>query len=166
MLFSLQFSVSAGSIWFLWGNEIRSLISMKELSPRNDEHLDGAVYEMKIAGDYYFDEYLEQGGATNDKDLIQFITDKITKGLIPMSIEESDIACSSFTAAAKDGDRLFGRNYDFSQTNTCLVLTDPGDGRHASISTVDLQFLGIDEKKGSKQPDGPHQMSCCRLCAA
>ncbi|MEE0692208.1 MAG: C45 family peptidase [Lachnospiraceae bacterium] len=140
--------VSAGSIWFLWGNEIRSLISMKELSPRNDEHLDGAVYEMKIAGDYYFDEYLEQGGATNDKDLIQFITDKITKGLIPMSIEESDIACSSFTAAAKDGDRLFGRNYDFSQTNTCLVLTDPGDGRHASISTVDLQFLGIDEKKG------------------
>lgn len=140
--------VSAGSIWFLWGNEIRSLISMKELSPQNDEHLDGAVYEMKIAGDYYFDEYLEQGGATNDKDLIQFITDKITKGLIPMSIEESDIACSSFTAAAKDGDRLFGRNYDFSQTNTCLVLTDPGDGRHASISTVDLQFLGIDEKKG------------------
>lgn len=140
--------VSAGSIWFLWGNEIRSLISMKELSPRNDEHLDGAVYEMKIAGDYYFDEYLEQGGATNDKDLIQFITDKITKGLIPMSIEESDIACSSFTAAAKDGDRLFGRNYDFSQTNTCLVLTGPGDGRHASISTVDLQFLGIDEKKG------------------
>lgn len=140
--------VSAGSIWFLWGNEIRSLISMKELSPRNDEHLDGAVYEMKIAGDYYFDEYLEQGGATNDKDLIQFITDKITKGLIPMSIEESDIACSSFTAAAKDGDRLFGRNYDFSQTNTCLVLTNPGGDRHASISTVDLQFLGIDEKKG------------------
>lgn len=140
--------VSAGSIWFLWGNEIRSLISMKELSPRNDEHLDGAVYQMKIAGDYYFDEYLEQGGATNDKDLIQFITDKITKGLIPMSIEESDIACSSFTAAAKDGDRLFGRNYDFSQTNTCLVLTNPGGDRHASISTVDLQFLGIDEKKG------------------
>ena len=140
--------VSAGSIWFLWGNEIRSLISMKELSPRNDEHLDGAVYEMKIAGDYYFDEYLEQGGATNDKDLIQFITDKITKGLIPMSIEESDIACSSFTAASKDGDRLFGRNYDFSQTNTCLVLTNPGGDRHASISTVDLQFLGIDEKKG------------------
>lgn len=150
ILLSLLAAILAamGIIWFLWGNEIRTLVSMKELSAHNDEHLDGAVYEMKVAGDYYFDEYLEQGGAVNDKDLIQFITDKITKGLIPMSIEESDIACSSFTAAAKDGDRLFGRNYDFSQTNTCLVLTDPGDGRHASISTVDLQFLGIDEKKG------------------
>lgn len=140
--------VAAGGIWFLWGNEIRSLMSMKQLSARNDEHLDGAVYEMKIAGDYYFDEYLEQGGATNDSDLIQFITSKITKGIIPMSIEESDIACSSFTAATPDGDRLFARNYDFSQTNTCIVMTNPGGDRHASISTVDLQFLGIDEKEG------------------
>lgn len=140
--------LAGGSIWFLWGNEIRSLLSMKELSARNDEHLDGAVYEMKIAGDYYFDEYLEQGGAKNDKELLQFVTNKITKGLIPMTIEESDIACSSFTASTKDGDRLFGRNYDFSQTNTCLVLTNPGGGRHASISTVDLQFLGVDKIKG------------------
>lgn len=150
ILFSLLAIVlaAAGSIWFLWGNEIRSLFSMKELSARNDGHLDGAVYEMKIEGDYYFDEYLAQGGATNDKDLISFITGKITKGLIPLTIEENDIACSSFTAATKDGDRLFGRNYDFSQTNTCLVLTNPDGDRHASISTVDLQFLGIDEKKG------------------
>ena len=49
-----------------------------------------------------------------------------------------------FTAQTEDGDQLFARNYDFAKTNTCLVFTDPGDGRHASISTVDLQFLGID----------------------
>ncbi|WP_283685110.1 linear amide C-N hydrolase [Parablautia sp. Marseille-Q6255] len=140
--------VAAGGIWFIWGNELRSLMSIKQLSARNDEHLDGAVYEMKISGDYYFDEYLEQGGAANDTELLEFVTNKITKGLIPMTIEESDIACSSFTASTKDGDRLFGRNYDFSQTNTCPVFTDPGKGRHSSISTVDLQFLGIDEKNG------------------
>lgn len=140
--------LAAGAIWFLWRNEIRSLLSIRQLAERNDAHLDGAVYEMKISGDFYFDEYLEQGGAANDKDLIQFVTSRITKGLIPMTIEESDIACSSFTAATPEGDRLFGRNYDFRQTNTCLVFTNPGGDRHASISTVDLQFLGIDMENG------------------
>ena len=42
---------------------------------------------------------------SSDAELISFITGNITKGLIPMSISESEIACSSFTAAAEDGDR-------------------------------------------------------------
>ena len=41
-------------------------------------------------------------------------------------------------------DRIFARNYDFARTNTALVFTDPGNGRHKSFSTVDLQFLGMD----------------------
>ena len=111
-------------------------------------HGDGYTYEMTISGDYYFDEFLEQGGATSDQELISFVTEKITKGLIPMTIEESEIACSSFTARTEDGDYLLGRNYDFDQTNTAIVHTNPGNGKHASISTIDLQFIGIDPKKG------------------
>ena len=42
---------------------------------------------------------------------------------------------------------LFGRNYDFSKTNTCIVFTEGYNGRHSTISTVDLQFLGIDVEK-------------------
>ena len=34
-----------------------------------------------------------------------------------------------------EGDRVFGRNYDFSSTNTAIVYTNPGKGRHASSST-------------------------------
>ena len=42
---------------------------------------------------------------------------------------------------------MFGRNYDFSSTNTAIVYTNPGKGRHASYSTVDLHFLSLDPDK-------------------
>ncbi len=60
-----------------------------------------------------------------------------------MKISSPKVGCSSFTAVTADGDVLFGRNYDFSKTNTMIVTTEANAGRHASISTVDLQFLGI-----------------------
>lgn len=68
--------------------------------------------------------------------------------MIPLQIEESSISCSSFTAVTEEGDRVFGRNYDFDKTNTAIVYTNPGNGRHASVSAVDLQFLGIDPDAG------------------
>ena len=131
----------------LWHNEIFSMASMTQIRERDDAHQDGAVYRMEVKGGFYLDEFVAQGGAKSDKELIDFITGKITKGLVKMTISESEIACSSFTAAAEDGDRLFARNYDFSKTNTCIVRTQANEGRHASISTVDLQFLGLDVEK-------------------
>ena len=134
----------------LWHNELSTLFSIRQLNGPDDAHRDGAVYQMKVSGGYYFDEFLAQGGASKDSDLIAFITQRITKGLIPMDIGESDIGCSSFTAATPAGGRLFARNYDFSRTNTCIVYTDPGHGRHASVSTVDLQFIGIEQDSVSQ----------------
>lgn len=136
--------LAGGLVWAGWGNEIRTVASFEKIADRNDEHMDGSVYEMNVAGGYYFEDFLAQGGASSDSELIDFITGKITKGLVDMTIKESEIACSSFTAVTEDGDRVFGRNYDFSKTNTCLVYTNPGKGRHASVSTIDLQFLGMD----------------------
>ena len=63
------------------------------------------------------------------------------------NIKTSTIACSAFTADTQSGDRVFGRNYDFSATNTAIVYTNPGKGRHASYSTIDLSFLGLDKDK-------------------
>lgn len=131
----------------VWGNEISTVTSLEKLRDRNDGHKDGSVYTMTVKGGFYFDEYLEAGGAKSDSDLISFITDHITKGLIDMGLSESTINCSAFTASTTDGDRLFARNYDFDKTNTCVVFTNAGNGRHATVSTVDLQFLGIDQNK-------------------
>lgn len=98
---------------------------------------------MDVSGDYYFDKYLEQRGASNDSDLIQFIVDNITKGIIPINISAPDNGCSSFTCVDSEGNRYYGRNYDFSTSTAMIVKTNPGNDRYASISSVDLQFLGI-----------------------
>lgn len=132
------------AVYCLWGNEIATLLSFEQVRERNDEHLDGSVYTMHVKGDFYLDEFVEQGGVKSDSELISFVTEKITKGLIPMNISDPEIGCSSFTATSTEGDKLFGRNYDFSKTNTVIVTTDANEGRHATISTVDLQFLGLD----------------------
>ena len=136
--------LAAVTVFLIWGNELATLSSMEQLRARDDSHLDGSVYTMHVKGGFYLDEFIAQGGASSDSELIDFITAKITKGLIPMEISESEIACSAFTATAADGDSLFARNYDMSKTNTCLVFTEATGDRHATLSTVDLQFLGID----------------------
>lgn len=135
------------TVFAIWHNEISTVASMKLVRERNDDHLDGAVYTMHVKGDFYLNDFVEQGGVKNDDELIDFVTKKITKGLIDMSISDPEIGCSSFTAKTESGDVLFGRNYDFSKTNTCIVFTEKNEGRHATISTVDLQFLGMDVDK-------------------
>ena len=131
-------------IWAVWHNEISSVASIRMLRERNDDHLDGAVYSMEVKGDFYLDDFVAQGGVSSDTELIQFITDNITHGVANLNMTAPEIGCSSFTATAENGDALFARNYDFSKTNAMLVFTEANEGRHATISTVDLQFLGID----------------------
>jgi len=131
---------------FIWKNEIRTVASIKEIMPGDDD-TNGYVYEMTVFGDYYLDEYLEAGGTKNDKELISFLTSKITKGLFNLSIEEADIVgCSSFSANATNGDKIFARNYDMYKTNVAIVHTNPAN-RYKSISTVDLSFLGVPSDK-------------------
>ena len=141
------FATLALTVVGVWHNEISTLNSFKQLQTRNDDNKEGSVYKMKVKGGFYFDEFLKRGGASTDKELIGYITKSVTRGLIKMNIGETDIGCSSFTAKTPDGDILFARNYDFAKTNVCITLCDPGKGRHASFSTVDLNYVGMDVNK-------------------
>lgn len=136
--------IAVAAVFAVWHNEIGTVASIKMLRDRNDDHLDGAVYSMNVKGDFYLDDFVAQGGVKSDSELIGFITDNITHGVVDLNMTAPEIGCSSFTATAENGDVLFARNYDFSKTNTMLVFTEANEGRHASISTVDLQFLGVD----------------------
>ena len=132
------------TFWCVWADEIATVSSFTHLRGRNDDNSEGSIYSMKVQGGFYFDDFLASGGASNDGELINFITDHITRGLIDLTIEQTDIGCSAFIAKTPSGDVLFGRNYDFDKTNVCLTLADPGNGRHASFSTVDLNYVGMD----------------------
>ena len=47
------------AVFALWHNEISTVASIKKISDANPEHSDGAVYTMKVSGDYYFDDFLK-----------------------------------------------------------------------------------------------------------
>ena len=87
--------VAGIAVYAVWHNEISAVASMELLRDRNDEHLDGAVYKMEVKGGFYLDDFVAQGGVKNDTELISFVTDKITKGLIDMNISDPEIGCSS-----------------------------------------------------------------------
>ena len=140
--------IAVAAVGLMWKDEIGSLMSIKEVRARNDAHKDGAVYTMHVKGGFYLDDFVAQDGVASDAELISFVTGKLTKGLLDVGFDAPDIGCSSFTAQTEDGDALFARNYDFDKTNTCIVFTEANEGRHASMSTVDLQFLGIDSDTG------------------
>lgn len=128
---------------FLLRCELSTLGSIEHLRPRNDDHLDGSVYTMHVKGGFYLDDFVAQGGLSSDGEIPAFLSGRVSRGLIQMSLDIPEISCSSFTAQTQDGHRLFARNYDFSKTNTCVVFTEANEGRHASVSSIDLQFLDI-----------------------
>ena len=134
---------AGGTIYGLWHNELSSMLSIRKLVEAKEENHSGPVYHIDVSGDYYFDDFIKQGGAKNDQELIDFLVNNLTKGVIDISLNAPTIGCSSFTFVDEDGDRYFARNYDFSTTTSMIVETHPGNGRHASISSADLQFLGI-----------------------
>ncbi len=132
----------------LWGDVISSVSSFKHLQSRNDENKEGSVYSMTVKGGFYFDKFLANGGVSSDTELINYITSNITKGLMDVSIGESDVNCSAFTAVTPSNDVLFARNYDFDKTNVCITICkSPGKGRYKSFSTVDLNYIGMDPDK-------------------
>ena len=144
LVLALLLAAAAVTVYALWHNELASVASFKKIRDRNDAHMDGAVYALNVKGGFYLEDFVAQGGVSNDTELIAFVVDHITKDLIPVHIDNPEIGCSSFTARTADGDVLFARNYDMKKTNTCIVRTQGGNGRHAAISTADLGLLSMD----------------------
>ncbi len=137
------------TIVLLWQNEIRTLLSVEEIRPRDAEHHDGTVYYVDVRGGFYLDDLIEQGGISSDSELADFVVNRLTKGLAKdLKISTPNYGCASFTATTVDGDTLFARNYDNDETNTCIVRTHARNGRHATISTADLSFIGIKPENG------------------
>ena len=136
--------VIVASVGMILRHEISTLMSIEQIRTRDDDHLDGSVYTMDVSGDFYLEDFIAQGGVKNDQELIDFLVEHLTHGLVDIEVKKPNIGCSSFTAVSEGGDKLFGRNYDFSKTNTMIVRTHGKGERHSTLSTVDLQFMDID----------------------
>lgn len=119
-------------LYALFNKEIKTLSTLSRVE-------NTTLFSMEYRDDYGLDEFLEKGART-DAEVVEFVSKKLLKGL-PLEFELPDFGCSTFAAQTPDGDYIFGRNFDFKPTPILVLKTYPENG-YASVSTVDLDFLG------------------------
>jgi hypothetical protein len=93
---------------------------------------DFPLYVMRYYGDYGFDESLQE--RTGDPSL--------WPSARPHPFGQW--ACTCFAGLSPVGDKVFGRNFDWTTQAALLLFTDPPDG-YASVSMVDITYLGFDK---------------------
>lgn len=66
----------------------------------------------------------------------------------------NEFACTCFSGRLSDGHRVFGRNFDWDPNPALVLITRPKNG-YASISMVDISYLGFsDSRTPFDAPDG------------
>lgn len=129
-------------IWSLltFGPFVKSANSVKKLT----EHF----YYMEFKGDYQLESLLNQGGAESNSELAIYIEqllrgkkiNKVFKEEVPLNT-----GCATLSAFTPEGKKVFGRNYDWDDLTSALIIkTNPKKG-YKSISTTQLDFLGFGE---------------------
>lgn len=132
LVFLIVLGVPALLLSILLFPKIRTLCSIKK-------EADG-VYYMEYAENYKLDEMLN-ANITSDEELIEWFRKAEFYG-IPIEIHTSDIGCSAFKTETPEGDILFGRNFDYPETDTLMVYSAPKNG-YASYAMADLNEIGI-----------------------
>jgi len=139
-LFILLLVLSAGlaGAWAMFGTQLTAANSI--------EKLDDRLWAMEYRGDYGFDEFLAQGGASSDAEMGAYIASFLSHGFWKpdTSTAGGNYGCSALTVATPKGSCLFGRNYDWADCDAMMIHTVPKDG-YASVSTCCLDFLGFGE---------------------
>lgn len=118
----------------LFSNELKIISSIKKVSD------DKPVYAMEINGDYYFEDFLKNGGASSDSEVSAFLTKKISKGFYSVDVKNDGPACSVISGKTPDGAHVWGRNFDWKGSVPIIVKNISKDG-YASISTCDFQNI-------------------------
>ncbi len=106
---------------------------------------------VRHTGDYGFDLFLEQDGATSDSEVASFLLENVinVEGLM---FDGNSFGCSTLYVQNTNGDFLFGRNFDWNACNAMIVQNQPQNG-YASISTVNTDFISMSGVKLSSLPD-------------
>lgn len=102
--------------------------------------LEDGLAAVQYAGDYKLDEFLEQGGASSDADLMGFLTKYLFSGKSGLKFSGDVFGCSTLSVKSGDGSYLFGRNFDWNSCHALVVSGRPEKG-YASISTVNMDFI-------------------------
>ena len=113
----------------------------KVITPDTEiRQIENGLTAVRYDGDYWFSQFHEQGGASSDSEVVQFITGQLQLGSADIGFETGGFGCSTLTVKNTEGETLFGRNFDWENCEAMIVQSAPSDG-YASIATVNMDFI-------------------------
>lgn len=102
--------------------------------------IDNGLSTVRYDGDYGFDNFISHGGASSDKEVINFLIQNISKGFSNIEGANDKFGCSTISVKDSNGDNIFGRNFDWYNSEALIVVSKPTNG-YKSISTVNMNFI-------------------------
>lgn len=127
----------AAATGIVYHKQIKSAASLKRLTGYADGY---DLYAIDIAYDYDLDRIIA-AGVRDDQTYIDAVVAQVLPG-VPAHVQAPQFACSAFVAVDAEGRVRTGRNYDFKDdTSALLVRNHPRDG-YASIGFAALNNLG------------------------
>lgn len=103
------------------------------------QKLEAGFLTARYDGDYGFDLFLDRGGAASDREVMGFLTSALLGGA-DAEFEGRPFGCSTIAAVSPEGERLFGRNFDWNACEALVMEAHPEKG-YGSISTVNMDFI-------------------------
>lgn len=108
------------------------------------------VYYMDYTDKLKFDDMLA-ANITSDDELFSWMS-RAEFFNLPVNVDINRYGCASFSAKSPDGNVLFGRNFDYGETDTLIVHSKPTDG-YSFYGVADLYVIGISKEPGCIDPD-------------
>lgn len=104
------------------------------------KELEAGFSVVRYEGDYGLDEFIEQGGAKSDAEVLKFLTGTLLGDAVNISFRTEPFGCSTISVENTEGGYYFGRNFDWNKCNAMVVASYPQNG-YASFSTVNVDFI-------------------------
>lgn len=101
--------------------------------------LEKGLFAVRYDDTYGFEQFIAQGGASSDEELVSFISNQILSGKVSLRVNQNFFGCSTLAVKGKEA-YLFGRNFDWQECNAGIVMSHTPNV-YASISTVNMDFI-------------------------
>ena len=117
-------AIGAVALGAAYGKQIATASSLERVTSYEDGY---NLYRIDATFGYDLDAIID-ADVSDDQAYIDAVLAQVLPG-VPIEVKAPKFACSAFRTQTTDGDVLMGRNYDFKDdTSALLVHTDPADG--------------------------------------
>ncbi len=127
----------------LYASRLKTVSTIRKITNYDEYNL----YRMDITYDYSIDDIISYGITDNQSMLNAVLKEALP--LLPIKMEAPQFGCSAFTIPGADGHILMGRNYDFkNDSSAMLVYCTPKNG-YKSVALAALDNVSANQANAS-----------------